>query len=460
MTEAEQFPELNINELQVKTSYDIQTPEYIVNSLTSFDNQQTNTAATKVPVFATAIAGLQQLIENGLYRIENFVNEESVSIRTLPHHAENDHQLSSVIQPTAWILSGPGCYYDPDEDRIMKNLVNHWDGKTNSIFRHIGHSVTNSCFITYHIITLLAIICSIAMYVFGNRSNYVSPETGETIVTGRIQFQLIFFVSVGYDLIAMLFIIIMETFFPGEGNPWLAHNVQKQIEATMNQIMDDIVYNIPSKDLLGICENVQKSNSEITGIFIMRYFYEPTVTLLMQQLKSQSSALFNPKNGSTIQWDMMEHCLTLYRFAREISLSVHLGTNDFKIDSQQQLNMRKLLVTAIEEGQPDVHIQLLRLLYNSSLNIEERKDVIKQNTHNLCLTHFIGADDVEAIITVLKRDVEKPKTAAQKRDPTVDQRRINIKRVLEVNNRTLVYAVSTMINSRSKNLPAPSEFNA
>jgi hypothetical protein len=102
-------------------------------------------------------------IESTSYEVESEIHGESVALQTLPHHSGHDRERISTIQPTAWILEGPGSYYDPNERRIQKNLVGHWSGLSSSLSRHLWKSITNGCFLAYHIIVIFSFLLTIFM---------------------------------------------------------------------------------------------------------------------------------------------------------------------------------------------------------------------------------------------------------------------------------------------------------
>ncbi|OHT14342.1 hypothetical protein TRFO_43090 [Tritrichomonas foetus] len=429
------FPVFDHRNTDLITSYDVTPAETFVSTLVDSYNQQdenhSNDPKMKIPLYAGAIQGFSLLLEKNLYQIEHSIRDKSVSIQTLPHHTGNDHELISVIQPTAWILNDEGCYYDPVEQRIMRNSVGHWEGRANSIKQHIFQTITNSCFMTYHFIVLIAIIGAIMIKII--MENYIDNDTAHGPFIKNMSVILIISVAVGYDLIAMLFIIIMETYFPDSGKPWIANRVQSEVFNTIGTALNQLVRSIPPRTLDSICSGNKMTVSQIAGTFILRYFYEPAVTMLSQSLKVSSTALYNPRNAGKLEWSQIENVLIVFRFVREISDTVGLGTDEFKIDPAQGANLRKLIITAIEEGNPTVHMQLLRLLYKSAIPNDERSHIISEKPCDLSLNHFIGASECEAIRIQLRKDITRPKTASQKKDPTVDQRWSNIANALDPN---------------------------
>lgn len=421
--EANNFPVLNHdNNIEIIQSYPdpIQVSSFASSLVNSYDTQDANDQRQKIPLLAQSIEGFHQLIEQKLYEIEDSFYDPEVSIQTLPHHTGNDHELISVIQPTAWILSDSGSYYDPVERRIMKNSVGHWDGQANSISNHIKQTLTNGCFMSYHIIVLFSILIAFLMF-------FLKKKLTISIV-------LIVIVSVGYDAIAIAFTLFVETCTSYSGNPRLANKIQTEVKSTIDNILDHLVRCIPTQVSELICNQKKMTISQIAGNFVLRYFYEPAVTMLQQSLKASSSAMYNKKNANILNWNEVENLLIIYRFSREISASVGLGTDEIQMDSSLVSNLRLLLIALIEEGDETVHMQLLRLLYKSAIKPDERSRIIRQNHHDLSLNHYIGAAECEAIRIQLRKDISRPRTTSQKNNPTIDVRYSNISQAIDPNN--------------------------
>ncbi|KAK8876466.1 hypothetical protein M9Y10_006679 [Tritrichomonas musculus] len=416
------FPIFDRNNTEIITSYaePISATNFVYSLVNSFDSQDEshpNEPKLKIPLLAESIEGFNLLLEQNLYQIENTIDDSNVSIQTLPHHTGNDHELISVIQPTAWILKDAGCYYDPVERRIMKNCVGHWDGQANSISNHIYQTITNGCFMSYHIIVLFSILAAILMFCLTNQSTF--------------SILLIVIVSVGYDLIAILFIIFVETCAPYSGNPTLANKIQNEVSFTVNNTLQQLVNSIPAQVLELICSGKKMTISEITGTFILRYFYEPAVTMLSQSLKLSSTAMYNKTKAKQLKWNEIENLLVVYRFTREISETVYLGTDEIQLDNSLILNLRLLLIALIEDGDETVHMQLLRLLYKSAIKPDERGRIILHNHNDLSLNHYIGSAECETIRIQLRKDISRPRSAAQKNNPAIDVRWANISKAID-----------------------------
>jgi hypothetical protein len=59
-----------------------------------------------------------------------------------------------------------------------------------------------------------------------------------------------------------------------------------------------------------------------------------------------------------------------------------LGTNHIKLDSRHLLYVRTLVTAAVLKGIPEVDIQLCRLLSNSNISPNERKERMQANPRN------------------------------------------------------------------------------
>ncbi|KAH0795304.1 hypothetical protein GPJ56_000753 [Histomonas meleagridis] len=438
------FPVLNLNELQVITQYSTKPPGEIAEDFVRLNEDQSNDPKEKFPKIASSIASLQLTLESYLYAIEDEVADPEVSIMTLPHHTGGDHERISVIQPAAWIANDSGSYYDPTENRFFLNCVNHWEGSSSSISSHVKKILLGPCFLPYHVIVVISFILAFVVYFYGFSQRITSEHPSVRVISLII----IIITSVAFDLIAIIFVIFMEIIHPREGKPWLANNVQKRITSTIDNIFNQFIQTIPGK---AEKEDADEKPSKTIGTFLLHNFYEPSITLLMQNLKVHG--LYDPRNASKLPWQKIEDLLVIYRFVREISDSLNAipGVEEFRLDSQQVVNMRKFLITAIEDGSAEVHLQLLRLLHKSTLNYQARSDIIRNDPRDLSLNHYLGEENVEAILSVLKRDIVKPKTAAQKRDPTIDQRRLNIQFAMN-------HGVSTTTTTRTRKSVTPSKF--
>lgn len=424
--EENNFPVFDHNNTDIIFSYvdPIPVSTFVSSLVDSYDTQDENhqnDPKIKIPLLAQSIEGFHQLLEQNLYSVENSIDAEDsdVSIQTLPHHTGNDHELISVIQPTAWILGDGGCYYDPVERRIMKNCVGYWDGQANSILNQIQLILTNGCFMLYHIIVIISIFIAGLMFFFKKELT--------------ISIALIVIVSLGYDIIAILFIMFLESCTSYSGKPQLANKIQKEVKSKVDNILDQLVRCTPTQVRELICNQKKMTISQISGTFILRYFYEPAVTILQQSLKNTSSAMYNKNKAKQLNWNEIQNLLIVFRFVREISSSVGLGTDEIQMDNSLVSNLRLLLIALIEEGDETVHIQLLRLLYKSAIKPDERATIILQRHHDLSLNHYIGAAECESIRIQLRKDITRPKTASQKNNPTINIRWTNIAKALDPN---------------------------
>ena len=454
------FPIFDHTNVQTITNYGEISEETFVSNIVNLFNTQTNDAKIKFPTMSSSIQGLNLHIENNLQTIEDSINSKNVSIQTLPNRTGSQKEPLSVIQPTAWILNDEGSYYDPNEKRIMRNCVGYWDGISKSLGQHIRQTITNGCFMAYHFIVLFAIIGAITIKVIMDQYIDTNAEHGDFIK--NLSVILIILVACGYDLVAILYIVLKETVLPDEGDPATADKIQKQVSQTVRNILNHIVINIPANELTTITatSNKQMTNAQIASVFIFKYFYEPAVTLLSQAVKHTSTAMYNPKRAKDLQWKEIEDVLILFRFVREISNSTELGTNDFKIDNTVVNTVKALVVESIKSGPPEVHIQLLRLLYKSSLSAEESSNITKANKADLSLNHYLGSNQVEEIRTKLEAHI-KSSSVLNSKDPIIDQKRKNIATALNPNHlqsTTMTHTSSFTVVSQPGNSSTPTVF--
>lgn len=390
------FPEFHPQNAEVITNYEGPLPiSEIASALIDLENNNMPNQE-KIPIFAQSIESLRLILEQTLYNTERY--NSGVSIQTLPHHSGNDHELISVIQPTAWISADEGSYYDPIEQRTMHNLVGYWDGASPSLQSHILKLLfKNGCFISYHVTALFSLILALIMkFVLGPNLTMI----------------LLIAVAFGYDIIAMLFIIFSETFSQDLGNPRLANQIQREVKAAIHGILAQLSISIDTK-LFSLSLNssnqgsqVSENNSKQTvsqksGWFLLTYFYQPALKILSDELRNSSTALFNKKNASTLDWSTVENLLIIYRFVREISQSNPPESE--QMDRSVSMNLRILLIELIKVGNETVHLQLLRLLYKSSISPIDRSGIIIQNPRDLSLNHYIGAAECETIKIELQK---------------------------------------------------------
>jgi hypothetical protein len=233
-----------------------------------------------------------------------------------------------------------------------------------------------------------------------------------------------------FDVVAMLFVVIMTTYFPERGNPRLATSVQQQITAQFLEILTQVFNAISAQEFRAITGDKKMTVEQVIGYLIIRYFYEPAVTALTAAL-SAKSPLYGHNNASKLTWPQLENLLTVYRFTREIGESVDLGTNHIKLEPRSVAHLRKLLVQCAQLGIPDVHVQLCRLLYNSNIKLEERRTKIQNNPRDLSLYHYLGSSEVDQLIADIRRELRRPKPQSRKVDLAAETRKRNLTLVID-----------------------------
>lgn len=412
--------------IEILWSYDQLDQGGFVEKLVSVTEDQNLNEMDKLGKYAEAIAGFNYYNELRLFQIENTINSPKVSIQTLPHHGGHDHELISTIQPVAWILDGPAGYYNPPRDEILKNSVDHWEGHSHTLEEHLKKSITSNCFVMYHSIVILAIFLALIAY-FTLDLEKIDPSYRSRIRI--ITLILMIGIAVGYDVVAVLFVLITETYFPDVGEPIEANLVQKQVVASNINMLSELVRSLPQNisDSI-IAGNKKMSVSEIAGQFIIKYFYEPALELLNQLLSSKG--YYNTAKAQTIGYSEIERCLMVYRFVREISDSLIPDISEKKLEKTQRGYMKRLIEKSIEEGIYQVHQQFLRLLYKSILDPHVRGQKLRAESRDLSLNHIIGSAETEGIINTLRKNIKKKKTASQERIPNFDQMRANITQIV------------------------------
>lgn len=446
-----EIPVLDLDNLQPEENYTPKPPSEFTKII---DIPQSNESVDKqISNYAQAISGLYLDIENKIYDVQRSFSSGTITIVTLPeNNIEEDNERVSVIQPFSWIVSGPGSYYDPTKARIYKNCVDKWDGESSSLFQHILKLISNSCFFGYHIMVLFAIAFSIITIVLnGQRTNVKKSITMTPIY-------LMLIISISFDLIAIGFVAAMEMFSKDAGEPFKSNTAQKRIVSIINKSSEEIVQNLPPEIITKLSKKDDPKNYPyITGMFLLQYFYEPSLTLLEKQLKTGNNYFYSPKNVSKLNWKQFEDLLTVYKFVLEISLSTSAedGIEELRLKSGQTLTMRNLITQGILTGRPDVHIQLLRLLNKCTLTAEERNYLIHNNPRDLSLNHYIGESEVEEIIKKLRTEISSQRKRSQNFSINDEQRILNIQFAIDHGTSSLNSQASSL---RSKTLN-PSRFN-
>lgn len=363
------------------------------NAIDNLNKVKDMTELSRAGLLARSIEGINKTIENSLYSIQSTVQDSANTIRTLPFATFRCSEEISTIQPAAWICGYPGGLYDPYNNQISKNSVNHWEGKASSFTEHLMNCLKQPCFIAYHIITLSAIILSIVFALV------VKPRKDNFAVSSIVLITLI--VSL-YDIGSMTLIILLEIFYPADKSPFEASKIQEYIDNRMKANINEMASIITN----GSCDmNDTITNCRIVGNFILSGFFDPAIVVFKESLR-----LITPAKVPLMEWKDVQMLLSLYRFIREISSS----DIDYENIDSEKLKFRRFLVNAIKIGSDDVHYRLLLLLSLALESQEMRSQKILFDRNSINLRHYIGSymlnqliNDLKAIKRTQIKDIER-----------------------------------------------------
>jgi hypothetical protein len=374
------------------TQYEEVSPADFVDILRNVDERREH---EKIADCARAVAGLNLYIERSLYEVvQSNPKFSQIRVPILPDAVGRDSERISTIQPTAWILDGAGCYYDPGERRLMKNIVDHWNGTTRTLNGYVWKSLISPCFLAYHLMVIAGLIMAI---IFWTRpASRVDIDHPWVKVVGG---GLILGIPLAYDLAAIIVVFIWERFFEEPGkNSVVASELQFLLSERLNFIIMQLCRAITSSS-----DPNDKKPGKTVGSFIISNFYEKVVTRALVRSDSPADS-----------WAYVENVLTVYRFIREIAETnvVDLGISVMQLNASRAHDMRLFLAKAIKEGSPEVHLQLLRLLYNGHLGVDERSDLARQRPSNLCMNHYLGYQRVVELEAKVRLDLGSAKMVA------------------------------------------------
>ena len=379
---------------------------------------------TQLSHFYKAISSFNDLIERDLWNIQNVsVLNKANTIRTLPILAGREVECISAVQPAAWINDKPGGMYDPVNDQICNNCVGHWRGIANSHKQYLRKSVTTPYFIAIHIITVIAFIVSFMVAFLNTSIASDSSYKVQTIV-------IIGIIPIIYDIIAVSFIFIAETFWPEDEAPIEATKVQEQVTEAVSKDLQSLAAVIP-QDMRDSLLNGAKAETStvLAGQFIIYKFYIPAHALFTKLLFKLGSGPFHEKQVPKLEWEQFEEFLTVYRFLREIS---DTEIPDYEIPEYEVLgdnvkkNVQKAIVAGICVGKPEVHFQLLRLLALSMEKPEERHNRVLNDPQQINLYHYIGA----AMSVAVGNDL-RAKVSSSRKDQTPLENKLRIEIVVK-----------------------------
>jgi hypothetical protein len=330
-----------------------------------------------IEYLASRIQILTTAIETALYTILQDHNPpNSVTIVTLPHNCGGDHERISVLQPLAWQVSGAGSFYDPIRERVMQNCVGAWEGNAHSLRHHIANLVTAPCFLGFHAVVIVAILFSVIM---GGLSTLESEPYKQLRLSTVI---IIPAVALLYDLVAMAFVIVMDVYFPDEGDPRAADRIQAALEQAVTEVLGRV--------------GGHGSTVASTGERIAKEFYPKAVEALNEMIKENTTAA--AINANQLTWRQMEAFLIVYRFVRGVSESAKLdpenGVAVFEDGGRAKRVVEAAILTAADD---QTHLQLLRLLYKAFCPAQRRASWIRMDRYDLALNHYFGQQAVRDI---------------------------------------------------------------
>ena len=401
-----------MEELEIISEYEPTPSKELYSQLMAIENDNEMKDEEKFYLYAKAIAGFELNLEKGLYAIENRISnqklnnngERIVSIQTLPHHTGHDHELISPLQPVVWITDGPYGYFNPIDGVIYKNCVGNFDGQAHSILQFLWQCFTSPCFIGFHLIVLLSFVFAIITKYAPGEYYIQHPEIHS------LSIRLLIYVPFFYDLIAFLCVALRRIIPYGGQDPIEGSIVQQN---TLNFIRSELIElnsEIPPaiRDLLVSSLKLKFGKlgaCQCSGQFIIRYFYEPSVSLLKKVVKTVGG-VFSPTTVPHLTWAQFEALLIVYRFSREISDSITMLNSDVSavvLEDNSRFLIRKVIISAFIKGSEDLFKQLFRLLKNACLQPAKRAEIIQQYPRNLSLNHYIGS----AAVDLIKKDLEK-----------------------------------------------------
>jgi hypothetical protein len=316
------------------------------------------------------ISSLSNRLETDFYSIMNR-HPGSPNIVTLPHNCGSDHERLSVLQPFAWKLSGPGTYYDPSEDRLMRNCIGFWDGASGTLRSHLVRLITQPCFLGYHALVIVSILTSIIVAVV--------PPT--EIIKQHPHLRLwscilIPLLAAVYDAAAVTFVIVADVYFSEGSDPRVADAVQAEVAGAVREALRDVAGGI--------------DDPPRTADRIIAEFYPIAFNACRAGLRAYQ------KPPATLSWKTMEAFLIVFRFVRVIGEAAHLGSltdvAEVAVLTPAEISdAARVVVGGIVSGGSEVHIQLLRLLYKGFCSAAVRERLLMENRNDLAINHFLGS---------------------------------------------------------------------
>ena len=365
-----------MSDIEPIVQLDVIPPQQIVDTLIQASTVE-NGDRRKITLLAQAIAGLDFVLEDSLYEIENSHrghDAEGVTIQTLPHNTGKDHERISVIQPAAWIFDGPDGYFDPETNQIMRNCIGCWEGTASSLKEHLKRSVWNPCFKAYYVVTLIAVLVSILVGVMWKSASYL----------------IVAVMAILYDICAIAFVLINER----KSVPPGADRMQTEVRRTVRNILMQMDQCIEPRIRRSLVDTYKASSCEAVGRFLVSYFYEPGLMALKEALKLKG---WMKQGIETMGWAEIEAALTVYRFVRQIEESVCTGISDMRFGPNEPVLMKNFVADCIKKGKAEVHGQMMRLLYKGFLPTNKRAEIIIANHYDISMNHFLGRDLMDAL---------------------------------------------------------------
>jgi hypothetical protein len=377
------------NEVPVAESYARLPLDQIAQVFLDNSAADSNPKTAAGPI-ANAISSLNSHLEESIYSIDGAFPDTDIPIEILPHHCGADREKISCVQPTAWILDGPNGYYDPNDTRIVRNLVGHWEGRADSLRDHLKNCFTNPCFIAYHAIAIFSIVLGIALW-FLEDSKLDDDYPWVRVISAWV----LSLSAIIYDVVAMAIIAANEIYYSDDASPVEADLIQKRIVTEIDRVLSEFSGS-DAFDQIG--DNALLSTSQRAGRFLIQFFYEPSVRIVKELLKP------NVLKPATMTWAEYDAVLTIYRFVREISDSVQMGTSQVVLSDTEAMRLRTLILKGITDGSREVHEQLLRLYYKGKCRVDVRQRILLRGNHtDLSINHFIGTPTFQALDAQVKK---------------------------------------------------------
>ena len=228
---------------------------------------------------------------------------------------------------------------------------------------------------------------------------------------------MIFGFALLYDIVCVLFVVFMNTLIPDFGQPIEANKIQLRITESntnfLTQIADYAFQNQNIKQQF-LEENPNLTPVQIAGLFIIRYFYEPAISCLLNKtdfiIKFSDKCFGNSVNGlqSKVAWQELDCLISIYRFALIIGKTIDLSqSSQIAFPNEITTTFKKILELSIVSGNNDIHNYTLRMLSNSINDISVRSEIVTRNQQNISLHHVLDISVYDTLINEIQKDLKK-----------------------------------------------------